>query len=73
MMMTKQQRYQARNRAKGVCITCSRPLGLFKWHCNTCHAVQKDGQRRRLGSKPWREGGLGRKPYNAEASTPNHS
>lgn len=56
MPMTRQQRWQLKQRQAGNCIICGQPSG-GKWRCPACHQKNKDRQtaRRREDPAAYRE------------------
>lgn len=45
-------------KARGICQSCNRKLGVYAWHCDRCARKRQ----RREGSKPWKKGRPGRPP-----------
>jgi hypothetical protein len=62
LTMSRQQRYQARHRAAGLCLACSRPVLEGAVHCRRHHLQRRRQMRRREGLRPWQPGGRGRPP-----------
>lgn len=58
--LSRQQRYQARRIAAGLCGTCGEYPLLTKWLCKKCYARMIKSRRKKLGRKPLK--GMGRPP-----------
>ena len=59
-MARKRNQWAERMRAEGRCITCGKPRGVFKWHCDF-HGIKARLRMRRInGCKAKVAGGRGR-------------
>lgn len=59
--MTRQERYQQKHKAAGLCIYCSRKA-VSRWFCAMHLKKRRLSMRKLKGNKPWRPGGRGRPP-----------
>lgn len=59
--MTRQERYQQRHKAAGLCIYCPRKA-ISGWFCAHHLRKRRTNMREQNGNRPWHPGGPGRPP-----------
>lgn len=60
--MTKQRAWQLRNRAKGLCEICGKPLEFQTHRCLSCLRKKRIHEREKFGQYPWIPGSRGVPP-----------
>jgi ribosomal protein L37E len=65
--MERRKKYKVIRFRLGLCVNCGDERGdsLFKRICAKCGENKKKKRRKKLGSRPWKEGSPGRPPYAA--------
>ena len=61
MTLNRQRRYQVRHQAAGLCHQCNQPATEGA-RCAKCAEAQRQSTRERKNVKPWKPGGVGRRP-----------
>ncbi len=64
--MSRQQEYQLRHIAQGLCAQCASPAFPGTTQCARCIKKRRRGMRKKHGFLPWRPGGRGRPPVKLE-------
>lgn len=59
--MSRQQLWQQKQKAMGLCTMCAKPL-FSTVLCRKCLEQRRVKLRARTGCKPWKMGGMGRPP-----------
>lgn len=65
-MVSRQREWQKRKASEGKCVVCGKQRNLYACYCDECQSRAIENQRKRMGHKPWKRGGVGRPPKTAK-------